>query len=131
MEHYRLYKCEKCNQHWQSALAPRDSDTWYLFKVPEIATKDWKESVYVSPGAIAIFLEEQAKFLANNFQLKDERCNEQDCDMQAMVGSVKCIYHQFLQIGFGEELRRLKGQRWFPPYSVEVLRPNFQVFART
>lgn len=123
-EHYRLYKCEACDQYWQATLAPRDSDTWYFFKVPRIGIREWKDSVYVCPGDIAVFLEEQTKFLANEFHTKEERCNEHGCNELAMVGSVKCKYHQFMQIGFGEDLNRLRGQRWFSPYSTEILQPN-------
>ncbi len=124
IEHYRLYKCEICGQYWQATLAPRDSDTWYLFKIPKISIKAWKETVFVSPGDIAVYLEEQAKFLKNEFDSKKEPCNENGCKEPAITGSLKCKYHQFLQIGFGEELVRLSGQRWNLPYMPEILKPN-------
>ncbi len=123
-EHYRLYKCDACGQYWQSTLAPRDSDLWYLFKVPKITVKAWKQSVYVPPGEIAKFLEERTAFLAKEFETKDTICNERGCSEHAIVGSTKCMYHQFLQIGFGETLSSLLSMRWFPPYSPELLQLN-------
>ncbi len=124
-EHYRLYKCDSCGQYWQATLAPRDSDTWYLFKVPQVTSQAWRQSVFVPPDQVAIFVEEQARFLANDFEVGTSHCSTSGCKEAAIVGSVKCIYHQFLQIGGGETLQHLQEMRWFAPYEPEMLQPNY------
>ena len=55
--HYRLYRCEECDQYWQSSLDAWGWDKWYLFKVPKITQKHWKEKPYVDPAAILAYLQ--------------------------------------------------------------------------
>lgn len=124
-EHYRLYKCDICGQYWQSSMSPSIREGWYLFKVPKITIKSWKEQPYVAPHSIVQYLDQQAEYLSRKFDIQEKPCNEVDCQIPAMKGSLKCQYHQFVQLSKHGTMREAPSGRWFPPYQQKILRPKW------
>lgn len=122
VEHYRLYKCEECGQYWQSSLAPRDDETWYLFKVPKITQKSWKQQPYIAPDMIMEYLAGKEEFMARKFDLRKEGCIEEGCNERAISGLNKCMLHQFLQLGGNVHHESLINMRWFGPYRAEQIK---------
>lgn len=123
-EHYRLYKCDVCGQYWQSSISPGIEEGWYLFKVPKISVKAWKEQPYVAPGFIVQFLEQQKEYLSKKFETQEKTCNEVGCDARAMTGALKCQYHQFVQLSRHGTMRESPSGRWFSPYQPDLLKPK-------
>ncbi|WP_139214389.1 hypothetical protein [Marinobacter zhejiangensis] len=122
VEHYRLFRCEVCGQYWQSSLAPRDDETWYLFRVPNTTQKSWKERPYISPDMIVLYFEARREFLSKDFGLSSKLCKVDGCKEFAISGLNKCQYHQFLQIEGQEEMDNLLNKRWFGPYSPDLIK---------
>ena len=120
-EHYRLYRCEQCNQYWQGSLAPRDSDTWYLYKVPTTAIAKWKRSPYIPPHTIADYLQSRDEYISNEFDLRDNLCRVDGCQVNAIEGLLNCHYHQWLEIWGKENRDWLERLTWYPPYTTELL----------
>jgi len=121
LEHYRLYRCERCNQYWQASLAPRDSDTWYLYKVPTTPVAKWKRAPYVPPHHIVFYLQDREEYISNCFDLRDRQCRADGCEKRAIGGLLNCHYHQWMEITGRRYREWFERLTWYPPYSPELL----------
>lgn len=121
IEHYRLYRCGECGQHWQASLAPRDSDTWYLYRVPRTSISNWKRAPFVPPDEIWSFVTSRDSYIENHFDLGDRVCSFESCGRNAISGLRNCHYHQFLENGGQDTLAWLDKFTWFPPYAREMI----------
>jgi hypothetical protein len=121
-----LYECEKCGQQWQESLSWMHGNSKYVFKVPKIEIKDWKEMPYIEPNKIFLYIGNiQMYFNRTTFEEKEEKCKKDNCYNQAIKLSVLCILHQMESIGIKLELP--SGYRWFNPYEKEKILINMTV----
>ena len=120
-EHYRLYRCEQCDQFWQASLAPRDCDKWYLYKVPKVAISKWKQAPYIPPHDIVDYVQCREEYISNDFALGDRLCRVDGCQVHAIEGLLCCHYHQWLEIRGNEIQGWLDRLTWYPPYTPELL----------
>jgi hypothetical protein len=98
----------------------------YVFKVPKIEIKDWKEMPYIEPNKIFLYIGNiQMYFNRTTFEEKEEKCKKDNCYNQAIKLSVLCILHQMESIGIKLELP--SGYRWFNPYEKEKILINMTV----
>ena len=112
-----LFKCEGCQQLWQSSYAWNWGDKEYLFKVPNIVIADWMEECFAQPDQLLIHSGMMHDYNAKNtFVVSDIRCKKEDCVNNALVNNVLCKEHfiQSLQ-QFGMLPKPPKG-RMFSPY---------------
>lgn len=122
LEHYRLYRCEQCGQYWQASLAPRDSDTWYLYKVPKVPVAKWKQAPYVPPHEIVHYIGNREAYISNNFDLRDKQCRTGDCQEFAIGGLQNCHYHQWMEIEGSVYRDWFDRLTWYSPYSPDMLK---------
>lgn len=121
-----LYECRICGQLWQESLSWMHGNSKYIFEVPKIETKHWKESPFIEPHKIFLFTGSLIMYFdRGKFEEKEEKCKKDDCENHAIKLSVFCILHQMENIGIS--LDPPTGYKWFHPYEKEKLLINMAV----
>ncbi|AYB34730.1 hypothetical protein [Chryseolinea soli] len=112
-----LYKCDGCQQLWQSSHAWNWGNKEYLFKVPTIAVADWMEEFFARPDQMLLYSGMMHDYFEKNkFVVSDTPCRKEGCGHNALVNNVLCKEHFIQSLQQFGMLPKFPEGRMFSPY---------------
>lgn len=115
--HPLLWRCNACNQFWQSSGAWNWGAKEYIYKVPQIEIEKWKEKPYVKPDELLIYSAMLQQFEENNtFVERNVKCKNENCISNAIQYSVFCKIHHIESLQKAKALPNFPSGKMFEPY---------------